>query len=297
MSTGLVFVTTGGSKMVRALRSFRRTEPDLPVHIAMATSSKVWEGNNSAVPSSYFESQPNVQLRHVSTSGYINGSFNEAIKWMRELGHSHACTIQDDVVFSPLPKNRYHISSWFDRPELAKYPGLSLSAMEALVRTEIPGCWHRSPAEWDSVDLESEAVWSKLLPNGEPALYFGSPGSEDGVVLSDWFVKYFVTPHVCPMARLGPTGQIVSISAWEAVDGFSETNGIFYDMEFPVTTARAGFPPVMVIPNTPYIHLHCQSTIGDPAVGIWGHDLASFVEKYGSDPSAVLRALPNGGGY
>jgi hypothetical protein len=69
-------------------------------------------------------------------------------------------------------------------------------------------------------------------------------------------------------------------------------------MEYPVLCAKLGLPPVLAVPNVPILHLHNQSTaFGDPAVGIWGHDLQSFIHKYGADPGTILRSLPNGGGY
>lgn len=302
VTTGVAFCSTGGSKMVRALRSFRRMEPDLPVHIVFNTSSKVWNANRSQVDPNWFESQPNVRVLHVYSTGWINGTFNEAVRWMGELGYSRACCIHDDTVFSPLPENRGHISEWLDRvesdPALSAASGLTLSSMEALVNTGIPGIWERSPLEWDARDLESEAVWRTMLPGGVSALYFGSPGADEGISLGDWFVKYFVTEKIITIARLGPVGFIIPIALWQRVGGFGERDGIFYDMEYPVLCAKLGLPPVLAVPNTPILHLHNQSTaFGDPAVGIWGHDLQSFIHKYGADPAAVLRSLPNSGGY
>jgi hypothetical protein len=298
MKIGIVFVSTGGKKMMRALRSFRRTEPEVPVHIAFATSSKVWPRNNYEFPSLLFEREPNVQIRLISSTGWINGCFNEAIKWMRELGYDSACLFHDDIVFSPLPEHRHHVTEWFSRietdPELQESSGLTLSFMEALVPSALPGCWHRSPEEWSRQDLESESLWRQFCPgpDAKPALYFGSPGSEIGVHApnSDWFVKYFCTERTVPMSRLGPSGKIVPISIWEVLGGYGETEGIFYDMEYPVQCALRGLPPVKVIPNIPHLHLHNQSTaFGDPAVGLWGSDLAHFVTKYGKEPGEILQ--------
>ena len=302
MSVGVVFVSTGGTKMARALRSFRRMEPSLPIHIAFATSSKVWPANSAAVPTAYFESQPNVKVLHTYSSGWINGCFNEAIRWMQQLQYDRACCLHDDTVFSPLAGNSESLSEWLARvesdPLLSAASGLSLSAMEALVRTDTPGVWERSPAEWDARDLESESTWRILLPDGRSPIYFGSPGSDDGTTVTDWFVKYFVTDRIISMARLGPAGFILPISVWDRIGGFGERDGIFYDMEYPIQTARLGLPPVLAVPNIPFLHLHNQSTaFGDPAVGIWGHDLQSFVHKYGAAPDQILRALPGGGGY
>lgn len=298
MSVGVVFVSTGGTKMVRALRSFRRMEPSLPIHIALATSSKVWPANRAQVPEGYFERQPNVKTLYTFTTGWINGCFNEAIRWMQQLGHSHVCCLHDDTIFSPLPENVGDISHWLDYALGSPAAGITLSAMEALVRTGNPSIWERSPAEWDVRDLESDSTWRILLPGGTSPIYFGSPGSEEGTTVTDWFVKYFVTERIISIARLGPSGFVIPIHIWEEIGGFGEHDGIFYDMEYPIQTARLGYPPVLAVPNIPYIHLHNQSTaFGDPATGIWGHDLQSFIHKYGTDPAAVLRALPNGGGY
>lgn len=302
MSVGVVFVSTGGNKMARALRSFRIGEPDIPVHITFATSSKVWERNRAEVSPEWFAVQPNVKVLQIFTDGWINGCFNEAIRWMGQLGYSRACCLHDDTVFSPLPENHLHLSEWFAAserdPTLSAASALTLSAMEALVRTGNPSIWERSPAEWDQRDLESESVWRILLPGGQSPIYFGSPGSDDGTTVSDWFVKYFVTERVISMARLGPAGFILPIALWDRVGGFGEHDGIFYDMEYPILTAKLGLPPVLAVPNIPFIHLHNQSTaFGDPAVGIWGHDLQSFIHKYGAPPDAILRELPQGGGY
>lgn len=294
VSTGVVFVSTGGTKMARALRSFRRAEPSLPVHITFATSSKVWERNAADVPSEWFSAQPNVRMLHVYSTGWINGCFNEAIRWMGELGYSRACCIHDDTVFSPLPENLHHISEWLDHiesdPMLSTASGITLSSMEALVHTGREGIWERSPAEWDRTDLESDAVWRTMLPGGKSPMYFGSPGSDDGVSLGDWFVKYFYPKQIEPISRLGAPGFVLPISIWERTGGFGESEGIFYDMEYPVLTARLGLPPVLAVPNVPFLHLHNQSTaFGDPAIGIWGHDLASFIHKYGKEPGEILQ--------
>jgi hypothetical protein len=299
---GVVFVSTGGYKMMRALRSFRRAEPSLRVHIALATSSRVWDQNNAAVPFTEFEKQPGVLTRQISSNGYINGCFNEAVKWMREYDYTHVCCLHDDTVFSPLPDPE-PLSQWLEYAADCvgvDSSGWTLSSMEALVHPppENSGYWHRPPEFWDSRDLESPEVWQRMCPGGRSAMYFGSEGSADGVSLGDWFVKYFATEHIATISRLGPCGFIIPVATWEAVGGFGETEGIFYDMEYPVLCALRGLPPVKVIPNTPFLHIHCQSTIGDPAVGIWEHDFESFKSKYGGrDPGTVLRELPSGGGY
>jgi hypothetical protein len=290
MPVGVVFISTGGGKMARALRSFRRMEPTLPVHIVFDTSCNSWMRNREEISPDWFAAQLNVKVLHIYSTGWINGSFNEAIRWMQQLGHSHACCLHDDTVFSSLPENSGDISKWLAYAESSPAVGITLSAMEALVRTGIPGIWERSPAEWDQRDLESESVWRTLLPNGESPMYFGSPGSDDGISLGDWFVKYFVPKQIEPISRLGAPGFIIPIDIWERIGGFGEHDGIFYDMEYPVQTAMLGLPPILVAPNAPFLHLHNQSTaFGDPAVGIWGHDLASFIHKYGKEPGQILQ--------
>jgi hypothetical protein len=290
VSVGVCFVSTGGNKMSRALRSFRRAEPDFSIHVAVSTDDP-------------FELQPNVEVRRTSSEGYINGYFNEAVKWMRELGYTHACLLHDDTVFSPLVENIRDLSKWFLRlntdEALQQASALTLSFMEALVDPppEDKGRWHRPPEFWDAHNLESMNLWQKLCPDGKSAMYFGSEGAAEGTRLDDWFVKYFVIERITTMSRLGPCGFIIPIATWEVIGGFSEDNGIFYDMEYPVICAMKGMPPVKVIPNVPFIHIHCQSTIANPAVGIWGQDLQSFITKYGKDPASVLWDQPNGGGY
>jgi hypothetical protein len=294
MNIGVCFVGTGGNKMVRALRSFQRAEPDLPIHIVFDTSTNSWARNVQSHPASSFE-QDNVKVRCITNTGYVQGAFNAGIRWLAELGYSHACMFHDDTVFSPLPENLGHVSEWFMRldndPELQLSSGLTFSCMEALVPSNIVGHWQRSPEEWDATDLESESLWRTMLPDGKSALYFGSPGSEIGVQLSTWFVKYFATEQTCPISRLGPSGFLIPISIWSAMGGFGENEGIYYDMEYPVLCILRGLPPVKVIPNVPHLHLHNQSTAyGDPAVGLWSRDLWSFIAKYGREPGEILAA-------
>lgn len=292
---GVCFVGTGGNKMVRALRSFRRSEPSLPVHIVFDTSTNSWARNSQVYPASLFENESNVLVRCIANSAYVNGAYNQAMRWLNELGYTHACMFHDDTIFSPLPEHVGHISEWLKRvdtdPELQSASGITLGFMEALVPSNQPGVWERSPELWDQIDLESESLWRILCPDGKSAMYFGSPGSDHGVhPASDWFVKYFVTDKTCIIARLGPAGYIIPISVWKQFGEFDESSGIFYDMEYPVLCAKHGLPPVKAVSNIPFIHLHNQSTaFGDPAVGLWGHDLQSFVAKYGQEPGAILQ--------
>jgi hypothetical protein len=190
-----------------------------------------------------------------------------------------------------LPEHLHHISRWFTDPVLSNSSGVTLGFMEALVPSPYPGVWERHPQIWDAMDLEAFTLWNVLLPGGKSPMYYGSPGSDQGVAAGpDWFVKYFVPDVTCILARLGPTGFIIPIDTWRRFDGFGEHEGIYYDMEYPVKCAIAGLPPVRAVPSIPHIHLHNQSTaFGDPAIGLWGHDLASFIAKYHDEPGVILQ--------
>jgi hypothetical protein len=294
LSIGVAFVGTGGQKMVRALRSFRCSEPDMPVHLVFdASTNSWWQNLKRGYSVEWFESQPNVHVKVIDNTGYVNGAFNAGIRWLDSLGFQNACMFHDDLVFSPLAENRHHLTDLFARmetdPELYNSSGLTLPSMEALVPSPIPGHWQRSPDEWAAVDLESDSLWRTMCPGGVSAMYFGSPGSDDGVSLGDWFVKYFVTERPCPISRLGPTGFIIPISHWREFAQFDERDGIYYDMEYPVLCAMRKLAPVIAVPGVPHLHLHNQSTAyGDPAVGTWGHDLPSFIAKYGKEPGDIL---------
>jgi len=42
VSVGVVFASTGGNKIVRAVRTFQAMEPDLPIHVTMAINSSTY---------------------------------------------------------------------------------------------------------------------------------------------------------------------------------------------------------------------------------------------------------------
>jgi len=42
MNTGVVFATTGGSTILRAVRSFNKSHPGIDVHVIIDTSSNTW---------------------------------------------------------------------------------------------------------------------------------------------------------------------------------------------------------------------------------------------------------------
>jgi hypothetical protein len=289
MNVGVVFASTGGEKMARALRTFRKAEPDLTVHITMDMSTNTWKGYGQNPPMEWFVQQPNVKVLPITNTGYVNGGLNKAVRWIKDLGFTHCCLMQDDLVFSTLPENRYHISVWFEEmfhnPQLQSACGLTFSCMEALVPSKIEGHWQRDPQDWDRMDLESEKFWQILLPGGKPVGYFGDATTPIGETHfpddPSWFVHYYGTDRVGRFSRLGPSGQILPIANFDLVGGFDETYGIFYDLEFPIACALKGLDPILILPNVPYLHLHNQSQIADPAIGLWENTLASFERKYG----------------
>lgn len=293
---GVVFASTGGNKVIRALRSLRRMEPDLRLHVCFDTQSKTWQEGGSEI---YHELSlmPNVDIVRYSDNSnhWINGTLNIAMSWMRELGHTHVCLLHDDVVFSPLPEHRYSLLDWFERVAanhtLRNAAALTLSCLEAFVPHEgcvrgQPGNWHQSAAEWDAMNLEDDSLWRTLLPQGLPAGYFGGDESVGTVDLDGWFVHCYCVERVRSCIRMGPSGQIIPVAHWEKVGGFDEEHGLVYDTDYPIRAAIAGLPPVLAIPNIPYLHLHNQS-IGyhDPATGPWSDFLGSFVRHYGWDPA------------
>lgn len=274
MNPGVVFVSTGGEKMVRALRSLRRVEPDLPVHIVMDLSSRTWGKNSQSPALSWFEAQPSTLVRGVTNTAYINGALNAGMRWMEELGHSHGCLFHDDVIFSPL--HPLQLTNLF-KENFPPASALTFSLLQAFV----PKVWQRPAAEWDAIDLESQDVWQKLL--GEPKYWTEAEGVPE-IHPKDWtfFVQYHCVNRPLTWPRLGPTGQIVPMNTWHEVGCFDETCGIFYDIQYPAECRRRGLPPIYIIPSVPHLHLHNQ-TIGyaDPALGIWANTMKAFSNLYG----------------
>jgi hypothetical protein len=282
MSTAVVFVTTGGEKIKRAIRSFRRTE-SVAIHVVLDVNSNTWRTDPHPTPNELRSNFLGVQVREYENLHHINGVLNEGMRWMREKGYSHVCLFHDDIIFTPFLQHRGHISKWFDIPELQKYSAITLSCMETgitgpdgdLFTGRQPNSW------WDSQDLESEHAWYRLMPGGEyPEGYhtmengvFERPGPP-------FAVRYYVGSN-CPYTRLGPTGQIVPIEKWDAIGGFDQSDGIHYDSQFPMECALRGFPHIKVVPNIPHIHIHNQS-IGylDPSTGLYNNVSAAFERKY-----------------
>ena len=99
MKTGVVFTSTGGNKMIRAIRSLRRMEPDITVHICFDVKARSWY---PSPPMSEFEKLPNVAIKCIPDNRfYVNGIMNKAMAWMKELGYDHVAMFHDDIIFSP----------------------------------------------------------------------------------------------------------------------------------------------------------------------------------------------------
>jgi len=277
MRTGVVFISTGGNKMIRAYRSFRRMEPDLTVHLFIDVGARSYY---HSPPMSEFEKLPNTAILCTITNRfYVNGAMNQAMEWMKGLGYDHVCMFHDDIIFSPFEEHRRDLSKWFEKiqedPLLSKASGISLSQVEAI--TPQPGipCVPMPPEFWDSMDLESEDFWKRLKLDGNCQVYLDQVHQVYPEGLG-WFIEYYGVAKVDRAGRLGSTGQIVPVSTWEAVGKFDQEFGVFYDMEYPVACYKRRYPPVYLIPNVPFLHLHNQSHgPRDPSYGTLFHDCVS----------------------
>lgn len=293
MNTGVVFATTGGSTIIRAVRSFNRSHPNIDVHVIIDISSNTWnKADQSSILSWLHNNKIFVKL--VENKSYINGILNKGIEWMEELGYSHACIFHDDVVFSPLHK--YHISDWFNIIEPDAASGITFSFIQAF-SNQAPKKWLMTPEEWDRESLESIELWNTLLP---PIGYlkhsnYCLENTAPELKLDNWFAQYYCVAHIQPTMRLGPAGQIINIEKWNRLGRFDES-GIFYDVQYPSEARVKNESPCLMIPNVPFLHLHNQSIgISDPAKGVWNNHDEAFKNKYGktyidlwSSPTQVI---------
>jgi hypothetical protein len=280
-SVGVAFVTTGGEKIGRAVRSFRRMEPELPIHVAVDTSSNTWN-TNPRLPG---VDGTNTFVREFKNKFHINGTLNHAMLWMKNLKHTHVCLFHDDLIFSPLPENREYISHWAERIAAEETPreasGLSFGYMETFALNpgnirHTEGNWHYPPHVWDAMDLESEELWKKLYVGGKPV--------RGEIDFPTFFVEYIAchSQEFGRCFRLGPAAQIVSVASWEAVGGFDEEWGVHYDHDYIAACAYKNLKPILYAPDGPFLHLHNQSIgYADPSVGLWGDVTAAFTKKFG----------------
>lgn len=268
LKIGVVFGSTGGTKLYRTVRSFRKMEPDLPIHVVIDESSFTWK-HNPASPSELLDAVQ-CPIKCVINKAHINGCLNSCIDWVGELGYDYACLFHDDLVFSPLPEHAGSISKWLDNEELIlKSSGIRLSHFETFTN-DIDS--RRPSEEWDKEDLESEELWQFLKG------YTCIDGTEIRPPNKSFWFKYEGPDKVRKWNRLGPTGQIVPVQTWRDVGRFDEKEGIFYDQEYPSECYFRKLPPVWSVPNFPYIHLHNQSMNpwGDPAPGPWSDCMKAY---------------------
>ncbi len=276
MNTGVVFATTGGSTILRAVRSFNQSHPGIDVHVIIDISSNTWNKTDKSSVLTWLHNN-NIYIKCVENKSYINGILNKGIEWMEELKYSYACIFHDDVVFSPLHK--FSISEWFNVIE--DYSGITFSFIQAF-SNEAPKKWLMTPEEWDRENLESTDLWEKLLP---PSYLKHSnyclENTAPELKLNNWFAQYYCLNYIQPTMRLGPAGQIINIEKWNRLGRFDES-GIFYDVQYPSEARVKNESPCFMIPNVPFLHLHNQSIgISDPAGGIWTNHDEAFKNKYG----------------
>jgi len=269
MSTGIVFASTGGFKIARAVKTLQAMEPDEidNIHVLLTTNARTYLDLG--------EPALDVKVKRTISTSFVNGSMNQAVAWMRELGYQDACVLHDDLVFSPLAEHRHSLSGWFDMDWIT-VSGVTFAHFECLTGDVD---MRREPLRWDKEDLASEALWNELMTFDR--LHNGSPVYPAG---RDWFVRYEGADKVRPWNRLGPTGFVVPIALWERFGGFDERFGCFYDHDYPAHCFRNNLPPVYAVSNVPWLHLHNQSVNpwADPAMGIWGDSDGAFARKFGA---------------
>lgn len=295
MNVGVCIIATGGRKVLRAVRSLRRMEPDLTIHVLMDMTTNTFRENRSN-PSVYdLAALPNVKVWGLTTNpAMVNGAFNAGVRWMNDLGYSHACCLHDDLIFPSLRETRRYLTKRFAQIDsdacLRAASGIAFGHFEALVFwpgniKHQSGNWHRAPAEWDKLELESKRVWRKLVRDGIPEHEVDFPDM-------NFFTLYEgLRGDRCRYAsRLGPTGFVIPIDTWKAINGFDEEFGIFYDIVYASECAVRGLPPIIVAPNSPFLHLHNQTqAFGDPLRPPWNDTLGAFTRKYGMDIDAFWK--------
>ena len=275
MKIGTVFASTGGNKLARSIRSFHRMEPQLNLHVVFDVGSNSWQQRNHGT-TQWVEARHYVKTRYFPANrAHINGTLNEGMRWMAELGFDHVLLLHDDLIFSPLWRHRHALSKWFDKAPVGT--GMRFAHLE----TFVPDTDRRRRSEdWDREDLEGKSLWRFLTKYNKfhDGWELRPPGA------SFWF-KYEGPDKVRKWNRLGPTAQLVPVKSWAEVGGFDEHDGIFYDQHYPSECFKRKMAPVWAVPNFPHIHLHNQSMNpwGDPAPGPWGDSMLAFEKRYGAN--------------
>jgi hypothetical protein len=251
-------------------------EPDLKIYILLDRSAVTYQMLHT--PLNKLSEMKDVHFSMVNEHpGFVNGGLNKAVEWMQRSGYDYTCLFQDDLIFSPLLEHRRSISEYFEHPLLAQSSGLRFSHFETLTPTVD---MRRSPQEWDREDMEDPALWEYLKQAYATVAFDGQDICPPG--RSFWF-RYEGPKNICKWNRLGPTGQVFPIKTWEQLGRFDETEGIFYDSEYPTECFLRKLPPVYAVTNFPFIHLHNQSVNpwADPARGVWGDTEGAFKKRYG----------------
>jgi hypothetical protein len=276
---GVCFASTGGFKLVRCLKTFIAMEPGFDkYHVAIDASSRSWREAGHVVFDDLMAPEAvegGVVLKCFANGAHINGILNSAMAWLAEEGYSHVALFHDDLVFPPNVEG--NVSRWLT-PELLGKGAITFCHLECFKNSTTELWARRHPIEWDSLDLESPELWVQLRDfqreNAAPIRPHGA----------DWFCHYEGCDKVRKWNRLGPTGQVVPVEMWKRVGGFSETNEVHYDQDYPIKLFRMGLAPNYAVPQVPWLHLHNQSMNPwfDPAPGRWGSREA-MIAAYGAD--------------
>jgi hypothetical protein len=271
---GVVFASTGGFKLIRALRTFAQMEPQLrPLHVGIDISSRSWRDGGREVLDTLMD-EKDVDVHCFYNSAHINGTLNRCMELMADRGYTHVALFHDDLVFPPIFGG---VSQWFSDDLLAK-SAITFCHLEAFAHSDAEQWARRHPAEWDQLDLEDIKLWNQLMRFKRENAYRIQPEG------ADWFCHYEGCDKIRKWNRLGPTGQVIPIETWLQVGKFSEDNCVHYDQDYPIKCFRMGLKPNYAVPNIPWLHLHNQSMNPwfDPAPGSWGTREA-MIAAYGAD--------------
>src|SRR5271167_586116 len=133
---GVVFATTGGTKILRAVRSLKKMEPDIKPNVVVDVNSATWrDGGCWVLP----ELERIANVRQLENKFHINGALNEGMKWMKENGCEYGCLFHDDIVFPPFSHYLKNLSSWFASFSYEKRLVKASAVTLALIETGITG--------------------------------------------------------------------------------------------------------------------------------------------------------------
>lgn len=275
-----VFASTGGKRIINAVRSFRKMEPHIPVYVMFDISSKSWNNGGGDAVRDWLYSAPHGLIGYGMTENdkHINGVLNAGMRQAEKLGYSHVVLFHDDLVFSPLPEHRGSLAFWLQPAFIEGTSGMTFGHLECFVRDPGDPFARRPPAFWDAIDLDSPELWRQMFR------FPYNNGYEVELPGQEFYVRYEGPDKVRKWNRLGPTGQVVPVATWKALGGFDEVAFVHYDQDYTSEVFRRGWPPVYAVPNVPWLHLHNQSMRPDADVAPepWGRGEA-YVAKFGAD--------------